>query len=90
MGPLRDHLSRRGLQFVVAEDFITYYSMYGGTTKNHEEADTLIHCITSSGLDEKRIWVYFSGVDVAVLQIAHRNLLSCRNIYFGMNVQNVS
>ena len=75
MGPLRDHLSSRGLQLVVAGNFITYHSTYGEATNNHEEADTLlIHCITSSKLNDKRVWVYASDVDVAVLLIAHRNL----------------
>ena len=74
MGPLRDHLSSRGLQLVVAGNFIMYHSTYGETTNNHEEADTLIHCITSSKLNDKRVWLYASDVDVAVLLITHRNL----------------
>ena len=53
--------------------------LYGETTNNHEEADTLlIHYITSSKLDDKRVCVYDSDVDVAVLLIAHRSLWNCR------------
>ena len=78
-GPLRDYLSRRGFQFVVAEHFITYHSTHGETTNNHEEADTLfIHCIKLHKVD----------VDVAVLLIGHRHLLRCRNVYFGVSVEN--
>lgn len=60
--------------------------MYGKTFKNHKEADTLLtHYITSSKLDAKPVWVCVSDVDVTVLQIAHRNLFSCINVYFGIN-----
>ena len=59
MHPLRDHLSRKGLQFVVAENFTTHHSTYGETTNNHEEADILlIPCVTSSKFDGKCVWVY--------------------------------
>lgn len=54
MDPLRDNLSRRGLQFAVARNFLTYNSTYlvAETANNYEEADTLLmHCITSSKLD---------------------------------------
>ena len=55
-GSIERYLSRRGLQFVVAGNFITCHSTYGETTINHEEADTLlIHCITSSKLDGKHV-----------------------------------
>ena len=81
MWPLRHHVSRRGLQFVVEENFITYHSMYSETSNYHEEADQLlIHCITSSKLDGKCAWVYANEVNVAVLLIAHHNLLSCKNV----------
>ena len=49
-----------------------------------------MHCIKSSELDGKRVWFYASVVDVAVLLIAHRNLLSCRNVYFGVSPENVN
>ena len=85
---LRDHLSHEGLQFVVAESSITYHSTYGETNNNHEEADTLlIHCITPSKRDGKRVWVYASDVDVVVLLIVHHNLLSCRNVYYGVSAE---
>ena len=88
IGPLRDSLSRRVLRFVVAGNFITYHSTYGETTNNHEEATTLLkHCITSSKLDDKHFWVYAGDVDAAVLLTAHRNLLSCRKLYFGVSAE---
>ena len=75
MGSLRDHLSHRGVEFVVAGNFITYHPTYCETTNNHQEADgLLIHCITSWKLYDKRIWVYASDVDVVVLLVAHCNL----------------
>ena len=78
MAPLRDHLSRRGFQFEVAGNFITYYSTYREITNNQEEGDTLFtHCKSFSKLDGKRVCVYAKDVDVAVLLIAHRSLLSC-------------
>ena len=71
--------------------FITYNSTYGETTNNHKEADTLlIHCITFSKPDDKFVWVYASEVDVAVLLTAHRNLLGCRNVYFGFSAAYIS
>ena len=86
MGPLRDHLSQRGLQFVVAGNFITHHSTHDETTNNHKEADTLlIHYITSSKLDGKRVWVYATDVHVAVLLIGQRNLLNCRNVCFAVS-----
>ena len=47
----------------------------------------MVHCITSSKLDGKRVCFYASDVDVAVLLITHCNLLSCRNIYFGVSAE---
>ena len=88
MGPLRDHLSNRGLEFVAAGNVIMYHSMYGETTNNHKDADTLLrHCIISLKLDRKYVCVYASDVNVAVLLITHRNLLSCRNVYFGVSAE---
>ena len=83
MGPLGDHLSRRGLQFVAAGSFMKYHSTYSEVTSNDEEAGTLlIHCITSSKLHGKCGWVYASDVDVAMLLIAYRNLLGCKMLTF--------
>ena len=82
------HLSRGGLQFAVAENFIAFHFTYSETNNNHEEADTLlIHCIRSSKLHSKRAWVCATDVDVVVLLIAHCNLLSCRNVYFGVSAE---
>lgn len=47
----------------------------------------MVHCITSSKFDGKRVCFYASNVDVAVLLIIHCNLLSCRNIYFGVSAE---
>ena len=59
-------------------NFITYYSTYREITNNQEEGDTLFtHCKSFSKLDGKRVCVYAKDVDVAVLLIAHRSLLSC-------------
>ena len=91
MGPLREDLSRRGLKFVVTGNFITYHSTYGEATGNHKEIDTLlIHCITSSKRDGKWVSVYANYVDNAVLLIAHRNLLSCKSIYFEVSAENTN
>lgn len=91
MSPLRDHLSRRVLQFSVAGNFIMYHFMYGETTNNHKEGDTLlIHYITSSKLDGKHVSINASDIDVAVLLIARGNLLTCRNIYFGVSAERLT
>ena len=42
MGPLRDHLSCRALQFEVAGNVITHHFSDGETNNKHEEADTLL------------------------------------------------
>ena len=83
MGPSRDHLSHTGLQFVVVGHFIMYRSTYDETTNNQEEADTLTHLIISSKIDGN----VASDVDLEVLLIAHRSLLSCGNVYFGDNAE---
>lgn len=85
MGPLRDILSGRGLQFAVAGNVITDHITHDETTNKHQEADTLlINCITFSKLDGESACIYASDVDVAVLLIAHRNILSYGNVYFGV------
>lgn len=47
----------------------------------------MIHCITSSKLDGKCARVYANEVNVAVLLIAHHNLMGCRNIHFGVSAE---
>ena len=49
-----------------------------------------MYCITSLERDGKRVWFYASVVDVVVLLISHRNLLSCRNVYFRVSPENVN
>ena len=46
-----------------------------------------MHLITSSRIDGKCVWVFVSDVSVAVLLIAHRNLMACRNIHFGVSAE---
>ena len=83
MDPLRDLLSGRCLQFAVAGNVIMDHITHDETTNKHQEADTLlINCITFSKLDGESACIYASDVDVAVLLIAHRNILSCGNVYF--------
>ena len=46
-----------------------------------------MHLTTSSRLDGKWVWVFVSDVSVAVLLIAHHNLMGCRNIHFGVSAE---
>lgn len=46
-----------------------------------------MHLITSSRLDGKWVWVFVSDVSITVLLIAHRNLMGCRNIRFGVSAE---
>ena len=82
MNAVVEHLEKRGVEFFISGNGLTFSSSTGEGKTNHKEGETAIMMgLSSMKLKEKRVVVYGNAVDLFALLLYHYNNIDCLELH---------